>query len=153
MSREYEIFWQHLMANYHWGDRTEGQVLASAIDAAFTKISGSDSMPVYHQLVQYMAGWMREAMNGDLQYGEQNVRGHNANHFLKRAFEGLFMTVKQNVIEGHQTVRGAGGDDPMYGCLHIPPTLVREWRAEADRLATSRKEWYPKVYPYEVTRD
>lgn len=151
MSREYDIFWQKLMADYHWGDRTEGQVLASAIEAAFTSIPGSDSMPVYHQLVQYMAGWMREAMNGDLQHGGQNVRGHNANHFLKRAFEGLYMTVKENVIEGHRTVRGADGDNPMYGCLHIPAVLVKEWRAYAEERDAFRRQSQGKMQPYVVT--
>jgi hypothetical protein len=150
MDREYEIFWQCLVAEYHWGDKTEGQVLASAIDAAFTSIPGSDSMPVDHKLVQYMAGWMRENMNGDPQHGEQTVRGHNANHFLKRAFEGLYMTVMQNVIEGHRTVRGADGDDPMYGCLRIPSQLVAQWQAVAVERNQYRRETQGKIRPYAV---
>ena len=85
-------------------------------------------MVIDYQVAQYMASWMRDTLRYGLE-GNDKVRGPDANHHLKRAFTGLWLTVKQNIKNGHQCVRGTG-TNLMYGCLNLPADLIEIWHAE-----------------------
>lgn len=123
-----ELFWDHLVREHSMPCDSEALVLVSCIDAAFVGMprGDSDDMVVDHELVQYMAGWMRDSLNGH-DHKNNHVVGHDANHFLKRAFNAFYLTVIRACQNNHKCV-SERENGIYFGCLELCPNQVQRWR-------------------------
>ncbi len=137
-------FWYHLeqrtTASLRGKKNPAAYALFASIDAAFADIHRdfNDSLvPVHHRLVQYLAGWAKDSLEEEQKGG---VVGPDANHFLKRAYDGLFQTIL-GAIKKNQ-LRHFDDGRIMFGCLELPDWLVDHFIAEAKQEAA----WLRKHY-------
>jgi len=110
----------------------EAYALIRAIDDAFTPTRELGFfVPVYYQLLQYLAGWNREALaNGGTLCGNVRGRPGEANHFLARAFNALVVTLAEGVRQNRLS-RFDG--KVMFGCFPLPDWFVEKYEAEVYR--------------------
>ena len=107
------------------------------MDAAFTQCDKMNGIvPIDRELLQYMAGWARDAAeSGDVSGGAPV--GADQDHMLSRAFDGFIKTVEHAVKHGRLRDLGGRGHN-FLGCLSLPEWIVdkymEETRGEAEHL-------------------
>jgi hypothetical protein len=128
-------FWEHLVAlqDYEHSRCTnpefrEAYALIMAIDSAFTPQNELGYfVPVYYELLQYIAGWNREMLVSGSMGGKVRGPGGEVNHFLARAFNAFIQTLAEGVRKNLLT-RFDG--KVLYGCLLLPDWFVEKYEAE-----------------------
>ena len=135
-------FWRYLEGRVdsyppHRGRKNRAAfALFSALSEAFTdcdKMSGL--VPVHRELVQYLAGYATECLEGEPEGG---VIHPNANHFLKRSYDGFFETVRGAIKE--KQLRHFEDGRILYGCLELPKWLVDFYANEAAQEAENLRK-------------
>ena len=103
------------------------------MDAAFTdceKMRGI--VPIHRELVQYMAGWGRDAAeSGDISGG--GPVGADKDHMFSRAFDGFIKTIEYAVKHGG--LRYFEDGRILIGCLTLPKWIVEKYMDEAQEEA------------------
>lgn len=129
----------------------EANALILAIDEAFTPTQQLGYfVPVYYQLVQYLAGWNREMLaDGGTLRGKVRGKPGEANHFLARAFSAFVVTLAEGV---RQDRLGHFEGKAMFGCFPLPDWFVEKYETEmrqrAERLQQQRLEDPDSFKPY-----